>query len=98
MTCWIGWNASYAEFADFARQIEREGRLDDLWTDVLDNPPTQKSYGGAIGHVITHNMHHRAEAQHILHRVGDERCAGRRPDGLGSGSAHAAGVICYHQR
>src|SRR6266545_3671641 len=25
---------SYAEFADFARQIEREGRLDDLWTDV----------------------------------------------------------------
>src|ERR1041385_8706230 len=25
--------ASYAEFAAFARQIEREGRLDDLWTD-----------------------------------------------------------------
>ncbi|MBI1259843.1 MAG: DinB family protein [Chloroflexi bacterium] len=63
-------DASYAEFADFARKIEREGRLDDLWTDVLDDPPTQKSYGGAIGHVITHNMHHRAEAQHIMHRVG----------------------------
>ena len=61
--------ASYAEFAAFARQIEREGRLDDLWTDVLDNPPTQKSYGGAIGHVITHNMHHRAELQHILNRL-----------------------------
>jgi len=62
-------DASYAEFAAFARKIEREGRLDDLWTDVLDQPPTQKSYGGAIGHVITHNMHHRAEIQHILHRL-----------------------------
>jgi uncharacterized damage-inducible protein DinB len=62
-------DASYADFADFARQIEREGRLDDLWTDVLDQPPTRKSYGGAIGHVITHNMHHRAEIQHMLHRL-----------------------------
>jgi uncharacterized damage-inducible protein DinB len=60
---------SYAEFAAFAHQIEREGRLDDLWTDVLDQPPTRKSYGGAIGHVITHNMHHRAEIQHMLHRL-----------------------------
>lgn len=63
-------HASYTEFAGFARKIEREGRLDDLWTDVLDQPPRQKSYGGAIGHVITHNMHHRAEAQHMLHRLG----------------------------
>ncbi len=61
---------SYGEFAAFARQIEREGRLDDLWTDVLDEPPAQKSYGGAIGHVITHDMHHRAEALHIMHRLG----------------------------
>ena len=59
-------------FAAFARQIEREGRLDNLWTDVLDKPTKKKSYGGAIGHVITHNMHHRAEAQHILHRLGVE--------------------------
>ncbi len=62
--------SSYAEFADFARKIEREGRLDDLWTDVLDQPPAQKSYGGAIGHVITHNMHHRAELLHIMQRLG----------------------------
>jgi uncharacterized damage-inducible protein DinB len=60
----------YAEFAQFALRIEREGRLDALWTDVLDKPPMQKSYGGAIGHVITHNMHHRAEVQHMLHRLG----------------------------
>lgn len=63
-------DAGYAEFAELARRIENEGRLDDLWTDVLDQPPAQKSYGGAIGHVITHNMHHRAEVLHMLHRLG----------------------------
>jgi uncharacterized damage-inducible protein DinB len=62
--------SSYAEFAAFARQVERDGRLDELFTDVLDNPPVQKSLGGAIGHVITHNMHHRAEVLHMMHRLG----------------------------
>ena len=64
--------SGYAEFADFALQIERDGRLDDLWTDVLDEPPRQKSFGGAIGHVITHNMHHRAELLHMMARLGME--------------------------
>ena len=63
---------SYTEFADFALWIESQGRLDDLWTDVLDDPPVQKSFGGAIGHVITHNMHHRAEVLHMMHRLGME--------------------------
>jgi uncharacterized damage-inducible protein DinB len=44
--------------------------LDNLFTDALDNPPRQKSLGGAIGHVITHNMHHRSEILHMLHRLG----------------------------
>src|SRR5689334_17374003 len=44
-------DAGYAEFAALARRIEAEGRWDDLWTDVLDNPPAQKSFGGGIGHV-----------------------------------------------
>lgn len=61
--------ASYTEFAALARRIEAENRLNDKWTDVLDNPPRQKSFGGAIAHVITHNMHHRAEIQHMLHRL-----------------------------
>jgi uncharacterized damage-inducible protein DinB len=61
---------SYAEFTALARRIEAEGRWDDLWTDVLDNPPQQKSFGGGIGHVITHNMHHRAELLHIMQRLG----------------------------
>ena len=65
-------DTSYAEFADFAQWVEREGRLDDMFTDVLDKPPTQKSLGGAIGHVITHNMHHRAELLHMMQRLGIE--------------------------
>ncbi|HVU14177.1 MAG TPA: DinB family protein [Phototrophicaceae bacterium] len=60
----------YAEFAAFARQIEMQGRLDDLWRDVLDNPPKQKTYGGVIGHVITHDMLHRSECLHIMQRLG----------------------------
>jgi uncharacterized damage-inducible protein DinB len=62
-------NSAYSKFADFALQAERDGRLDDSFTDVLDNPPTQKPIGGAIGHLITHNMHHRAELQHMLNRL-----------------------------
>lgn len=62
--------SSYADFAALAKQIERESRMDDLWTDILDKPPRQKSFGGAIGHVITHNMHHRAEVLHIMARLG----------------------------
>lgn len=61
---------AYDDFALFALEMECAGCLNDLWMDVLDNPPTQKSYGGAIGHVITHNMHHRAELLHMMHRLG----------------------------
>ena len=43
---------------------------DALWTDTLDNPPRQKSYGGGIGHILTHSMHHRAQIIHMLKRLG----------------------------
>lgn len=59
-----------ADFGAIARQLTGEGRLDDLWTDVLDNPPTQKTYGGTIVHLITHSMHHRGEVLHMLERLG----------------------------
>jgi uncharacterized damage-inducible protein DinB len=58
------------DFAGLARRIRDEGRLDELWTDILDDPPRQKSYGGAVGHVLTHNMAHRAEILHMLARLG----------------------------
>ena len=62
--------SSYQDFAMLARRIEQDRHMDDFWTDVLDNPPRQKTFGGAIGHVITHNMHHRAEVLHIMARLG----------------------------
>ena len=61
---------AYAEFGALARRVQAEGQLDALWIDVLDRPPRQKSYGGGIAHVITHNMHHRAALIHVLRRLG----------------------------
>ena len=57
-------------FAMLARQLRDEGRLDDLWVDQLDDPPKEKTYGGAIGHVLTHSHFHRAELLHMLQRLG----------------------------
>ena len=57
-------------FATLARQLRDEGRLDDLWVDQLDDPPKEKTYGGAIGHILTHSHFHRAELLHMLQRLG----------------------------
>jgi uncharacterized damage-inducible protein DinB len=57
-------------FHALARQLADENRFEELWTDALDNPPTQKTYGGAIAHVITHNMHHRAQLLYMLDKLG----------------------------
>jgi len=57
-------------FASVARAIEREGRLGELWLDTLDSPPTRKSHGGTITHVLTHSMHHRAQVMYMLERLG----------------------------
>lgn len=58
------------EFANLAHKIERENRWDDVFVDVLDNPPRQKTFGGTIAHVITHSMHHRAQAMYIMEQLG----------------------------
>ena len=62
--------ASYAEFSAFARSIRDAGRMDERWVDTLDDPPREKSFGGAILHVVTHDMHHRSEVLHMLGRLG----------------------------
>ena len=62
--------AVYADFAACARRLRDDDRLDDVYLDTLDNPPQPKSFGGTIAHVITHNMHHRAELLHMLGRLG----------------------------
>lgn len=58
------------EFAALARTIAREERYDDVFIDVLDQPPVPKTFGGAIAHVITHNMHHRAQVMYIMEQLG----------------------------
>ncbi|WP_102125190.1 DinB family protein [Deinococcus planocerae] len=55
--------------ADLARRIQAEGRLDDLWT-FRANPFVQFTFGGALAHVVTHSMHHRAQLIHMLKRLG----------------------------
>ena len=66
------WHRVYTDFATLARRIADESRWDTTYVDVLDDPPRSKSYGGTIAHVITHNMHHRAEIIHMLTRLGLE--------------------------
>jgi len=59
-----------ADLAAIARDVAARGAWDERWLDVLDDPPTEKSYGGAIAHVITHSMHHRAQVIQLLRDVG----------------------------
>lgn len=58
------------EFAALARAIAYEGRYDAVFIDMLDQPPVPKTFGGAIAHVITHNMHHRAQIMYIMEQLG----------------------------
>jgi uncharacterized damage-inducible protein DinB len=61
-----------AALASVARSVDERGAWNDLFLDVLDNPPTKKSFGGGIAHVITHSMHHRAQLLYMLRRLGLE--------------------------
>jgi uncharacterized damage-inducible protein DinB len=58
------------DFAELTRRIVHEGRSDECFIDSLDTPPQKKTYGGTIGHVITHSMHHRAQIMFLMHKVG----------------------------
>jgi len=59
-----------ADLATITRDIAQRGGWDEKWVDNLDNPPTEKTFGGAIAHVITHSMHHRAQLLYLLRRLG----------------------------
>jgi uncharacterized damage-inducible protein DinB len=63
-------DAASQEFSALSKNIARDGRWDDTFTDVLDHPPRQKTFGGAIAHVLTHNMHHRAQAMFMMEQLG----------------------------
>lgn len=59
-----------ADLALLARNIARREGWDELWTDTLDDLPRQKTYGAAIAHILTHSMHHRAQALYLLRQLG----------------------------
>jgi uncharacterized damage-inducible protein DinB len=59
-----------AALAQVCHAVRSRDGWDDRWLDVLDSPPQEKTYGGAIAHVITHSMHHRAQLLHMLRQLG----------------------------
>src|SRR4051812_26462030 len=56
--------------SNMARAVGRRGAWDECFVDTLDRPPTKKTFGGGIGHIITHSMHHRAQLLYLLRRLG----------------------------
>jgi len=67
----IEWHSVVAtRLARVAHETALRKAWDEEWVDTLDEPPTRKSRGGAILHVITHSMHHRGQAIHMLKRLG----------------------------
>ena len=58
------------DLAHIAREVRARDAWDERWVDTLDDPPTEKTYGGAIAHLITHSMHHRAQVIQLLREVG----------------------------
>jgi len=52
------------ELAALANRVERENRADDFWGG------RSRTLGGGIVHLITHSMHHRAQALYIMERLG----------------------------
>lgn len=61
---------AFAGLETVARSVSDRGAWNERFLDVLDNPPTQKTFGGGIAHVITHSMHHRAQLLYMLRRLG----------------------------
>ena len=56
------------DFADVSLKIDREGRADDMVEGQQEGK--RVSLGGEIAHVITHGMHHRAQAMDMMRHFG----------------------------
>jgi len=54
-------------FAATARAVTHEGREDELLVADSHTPPTR---GGVIAHLLTHSMHHRAQAMYMMEQLG----------------------------
>ena len=56
------------DFAEFTAKVDREGRADDMCTDVENS--NRWPLGSVIAHILTHSMHHRAQIMYILEQLG----------------------------
>jgi uncharacterized damage-inducible protein DinB len=56
-----------ARFQAVARGVADRNGWDEIW---VDRSGQQKRYGTAIAHLITHSMHHRAQALYLLRLTG----------------------------
>lgn len=63
-------DTAFGEFARAARGFRGSQRLGEMYMDVLDKPPREKSIAGTVLHVVTHDHMHRAEILHMLERLG----------------------------
>lgn len=59
-----------ATLAAVAREVADRSGWDETWVDVLDTPPTAKTYGGAVAHILTHSTHHRAQLLYMMETLG----------------------------
>ncbi|BDI30299.1 hypothetical protein CCAX7_23500 [Capsulimonas corticalis] len=55
------------ELAELATRVEREGRADEMWVGGSGN---RHSFGAGITHLLTHSMHHRAQALYLMDKLG----------------------------
>ena len=53
-------------------ELASAGRLDESFLDHRHSPPRAKSFAGALLHVATHGMHHRAQLAAMLREAGIE--------------------------
>jgi len=55
------------ELAELALRVERDGKAEEMWRGGRERKIT---FGAGIAHVITHSMHHRAQALYIMEKLG----------------------------
>lgn len=63
-------DVAHGRLRKLARRVADANAWDKTWTDHLDNPPRDKSYGNGIAHIITHSMHHRSQLLYMLRLSG----------------------------
>lgn len=66
----VRFDAASSKFVLLAREVSDQDRLEELFVDTLDNPPTRKSLGTTIVHVASHGMHHRAQLLIMYRKLG----------------------------